>query len=72
MYVHESEDCANVLIIDDYMFECISSKKEELLTKYMTMLELLKLARKLIFLLNTFFDGWFSSPSLLHAANCYL
>ena len=75
----DSEDRANVLIIDDSMFERNRSKKVELLAKVydhakhtyrfgFRMLSLLEAAKKAVIPAKyVLFDSWFSSPSTLHA-----
>ena len=74
-----SEDRANVLIIDDSMFERNRSKKVELPAKVydhakhkyrfgFQMLTLLETAKKVAIPAKyVLFDSWFSSPSTLHA-----
>ena len=75
----DSKDRANVLIIDDSMFERNRSKKVELLAKVydhakhkyrfgFQMLTLLETAKKAAIPAKyVLFDSWFSSPSTLHA-----
>ena len=75
----DSEDRANVLIIDDSMFERNRSKKVELPAKVydhakhkyrfgFQMLTLLETAKKVAIPAKyVLFDSWFSSPSTLHA-----
>ena len=75
----DSKDRANVLIIDDSMFERNRSKKVELPAKVydhakhkyrlgFQMLTLLETAKKVAIPAKyVLFDSWFSSPSTLHA-----